>query len=75
VDPLDHHGGGARPCTGYPRVLDANNAFGDLERPCIGAALEANMALHPMIPLYDVLYTRGKGELLFYDELGNEFHP
>ena len=29
------------------------------------------MALHPLIPLYDILYTRGKGELLLYDELGN----
>ena len=51
--------------------LDANNAFGDLERPCIRAALEANVALHPLIPLYDVLYTRGSGVLWFYDELGN----
>ena len=33
--------------------------------------MEANVALHPLIPLYDVLYTRGKGELWFYDELGN----
>ena len=52
-------------------TLDASNAFGDLERPCIRAALEANVPLHPRIPMYDVLYTRGKRELLFYDELGN----
>jgi len=51
--------------------LDACNAFGDLERPCIRAALEANVALHPLIPLYDVLYTRGSGVMWFYDELGN----
>ena len=51
--------------------LDASNAFGDLERPCIRAALEANVALHPLIPLYDVLYTRGKGEMWFYDDMGN----
>ena len=51
--------------------LDACNAFGDLERPCIRAALEANVALHPLIPLYDVLYTRGAGVLWFFDELGN----
>ena len=38
--------------------LDASNAFGDLERPCIRAALETNVAHHPLIPLYDVLYTR-----------------
>ncbi len=51
-------------------TLDASNAFGDMERPCIRVALEANVALHPLIPLYDVLYTRGKGELWFYDEMG-----
>jgi len=51
--------------------MDASNAFGDLERPCIRVALEANVALHPLIPLYDVLYTRGAGALWFYDELGN----
>ena len=47
------------------------HAFGDLERPCIRVALEASVALHPLIPLYDVLYTRGKGEMWFYDEMGN----
>ena len=38
-------------------TLDATNAFGDLERPCIRATLLANVKLHPLIPLYDVLYT------------------
>jgi hypothetical protein len=51
--------------------MDACNALGDLERPCIRAALEANVALHPLIPLYDVIYTRGSGVMWFYDELGN----
>jgi hypothetical protein len=51
--------------------LDASNALADLERPCIRAALEANVALHPLIPFYDVLNIRGKGELWFYDGLGN----
>ena len=51
--------------------LDASNALGDLERPCIRAAPAANVALHPLLPLYDVLYTRGTGVLWFYDELGN----
>jgi len=55
----------ARACIG------ASNAFGDLERPCIRVAVEANLALQPLLPLYDVLYTRGTGVLLFYDELGN----
>ncbi len=46
--------------------MNANNANGDLERPCIIATLEANVALHPLIPLYDVLYTRGRGETLYH---------
>ena len=50
--------------------LDAANAFGDMKRTCIRAALEVNPALHPLIPLYDVLYTRGSGQLWFYDNLG-----
>ena len=50
--------------------LEASNAFGDLERPCIRAALEANVAFHPLIPLYDVLYTRGSDELWYYDDVG-----
>ena len=52
-------------------TLDATNAFGDLERPCIRAALLANVMLHPLIPLYDVLYTWGNGDLWFYDEFGD----
>ena len=44
-------------------TLDAINAFGDLERPFIRAALLAHVLLHPLIPLYDVLYTWGSGEL------------
>jgi hypothetical protein len=51
-------------------TLDARNAFGDLKRPCIKVALEVNVAIHPLIPMYDVLYTRGKGELWFYDKWG-----
>jgi hypothetical protein len=52
-------------------TLEAINAFGDLERPCIRAALLSNVLLHPLILLFDVLYTRGSGELWFYDEVGN----
>jgi hypothetical protein len=48
--------------------LDAINVFGDLERPCIRAALLAVILLRPLIPLYDVLYTRGSGKLWYYDE-------
>ena len=42
--------------------LDAANAFGDMERPCMRAAMEANLALHPLIHLYDVLCTRRSGQ-------------
>ena len=52
-------------------TLDAINAFGDMERPCTRAALLANVHLHQLIPLYDVLYTRGSGKLWYYDEFGN----
>ena len=52
-------------------TLDAINAFGDLERPCTRAALLANVHLHQLIPLHDVLYTRDNGELWYYDEFGN----
>ena len=52
-------------------TLDAINELGDLERLCIRAALLAKVLLHPLIPLYDVLYTRGIGELWFYDDFGN----
>jgi hypothetical protein len=55
-------------------TLDAINAFGDLENPCTQAALLANVHLHQLTPLYDVLYTRGNGELWFYDEFGNFVH-
>ncbi len=51
--------------------LDATNAFGDLERPYIRATPEANVAMHPLIPLYDVFYARGRGELWYYDDVGN----
>ena len=52
-------------------TLDAINAFGDLERPCTQAALLANVHLHQLIPLYDVLYTRSSKELWYYDAFGN----
>ena len=51
---LEAEPGLARAC------LDAINAFGDLERPCIRASLEANASLHPLLPIYDVMYTRGR---------------
>ena len=52
-------------------TLDAINAFGDQERPCTRAALLANVHLHQLILVYDVLYIWGSGELWYYDEFGN----
>ena len=51
--------------------LNAANAFGDMAPPCIRAALEVNPTLHPLTPLYDVLYTRGNSQLWVYDGLGD----
>jgi hypothetical protein len=51
--------------------MDASKSFGDLEHPHIRAAMEANAALYPLIPLYDVLYTRGSGQLWYYGDMGN----
>ena len=36
--------------------LDGINAFGEIERACIRAALEANPSLHMLIPLFKILY-------------------
>jgi len=53
------------------RCLDSIYPFGDLERPCIRDALEANPPLRPIIPLYDVRFTRGGAKLWFYDDMDN----
>ena len=54
-----------------PASLDGIDAFGEIERVCIRAALEANLSLHVPIPLFEILYERGNGELWDYDEHGN----
>jgi hypothetical protein len=51
--------------------LDGINAFGEIKRACIRAALEANPSLHMLSPLFEMLYERGSGELWYYDENGN----
>jgi hypothetical protein len=51
--------------------LGAINAFGEIERECIKAALLANPSLHTLIPLFEMIYERGSGELWYYDEKGN----
>ena len=51
--------------------LDGINAFGEINRDYIRAALMANPDLRPLIPLFEMLYERGSGELFYYDENGN----
>ncbi len=51
--------------------LDGVNAFGEINRNCIRAAIEANLSLHLLLPLFEMLYERGSGELFYYDENGN----
>ena len=43
--------------------LDAINAYGEIERECIEAAIKANPCLHRLLPLYELLYKRGEGVL------------
>ena len=50
--------------------LDAMNAYGEIERECIEAAIKANPYLHMLLPLFKLLYKRGKGVLWYYDENG-----
>ena len=50
--------------------VDAVNAFNAIERPALRAALLARPELHPLLPLYDMLYTNNDGELWFYGEDG-----
>jgi hypothetical protein len=51
--------------------LDAINAYGEIERECIEAALKANPFLHRLLPLLELLYKKGEGVLWYYDEDGN----
>jgi len=50
--------------------LDGINAFGEIERDCIRAALEANPSLHMLIPMFEMLYEHDSGQLWYYDENG-----
>ena len=51
--------------------MDGINDFGEIERPCIKAALLTNPNLHMLIPLFEMLYERGNGEPWFHDKHGN----
>jgi len=43
--------------------VDAMNAFNCVTRDAIRAAILSHPALHPLLPAYDMLYTRREGEL------------
>jgi hypothetical protein len=45
--------------------LDAINAYGDIERECIEAAVRANPYLQRLLPLYKLPYKRGEGVLWY----------
>ena len=51
--------------------LDNINAYGEIERYCIQAAILANPYLHNVLHLFEPLYKKGSGELWYYDETGN----
>ena len=51
--------------------MDGINAFGENERDCIRAALEANPSMHMISPILEMLYERSNGQLWYYDEFGN----
>ena len=46
--------------------LDAMNAFNMIERGAIEAALRANPALHPLLPISEMLYKDRDPELWYY---------
>jgi hypothetical protein len=48
--------------------LDCINAYGEIERECIEAAIRANPYLQLLLPLLELLYKRGEGVLWYYDE-------
>jgi len=54
----------------FAACLDGVNAFGETNRDCIRAAIMANPSLHLLLPLFEMLYERGSGELFYYDENG-----
>jgi hypothetical protein len=56
--------------------LDVINAFGVSDRDCIRATQFAILSMHTLLPLFEMLYERGRGDLWYYDENANfvEFH-
>ncbi len=49
---------------------DATNVFGEIECECPGAALRANLYMHSILQLFEMIYKREAGELWYCDENG-----
>jgi hypothetical protein len=45
--------------------LDAINAYDDIEREYIEAAIRANPYLKRLLPLFELLYIRGAGKMWY----------
>jgi hypothetical protein len=43
--------------------MDNVNAYVEIERECIQAAIKASPYLHSLLPLFELMYKRGAGEL------------
>ncbi len=58
-----------------PNLADASvdivNAYGEIEREFFEEAIKSNPYLHSLLPLFELLYKRGAGELKHYDKDGN----
>jgi hypothetical protein len=39
--------------------MDAINAYGEIKRECIEAAIRANPYLNRLLPLYELMYKKG----------------
>ena len=55
-------------------VMDDIDGFNELERQAMRAAIVADTRLHCILPLYDMVYPVGEGELWYFDEHGNLSH-
>ena len=52
--------------------LDSINAYGEIERECIDAAIKANPYLQRLLPLFEPVYKRGEG-VLWYNDKNRKF--
>ena len=55
--------------------MDGIDAYIEIKRECIEAALKANPYLHCLIPLFELMFKHGSEETWFYDEHENSVIP